>query len=69
MSEQSQSGGAGVIVGVLIFSIALIGMVYANVTGILQISGAALVGQNTATAAVVVLFLIFGVYFYTSILN
>jgi nucleoside recognition membrane protein YjiH len=65
MSQESQTRqGAGPIVGIVVVAVLLIALVYANVTGIIQISGAALVESNVATAIVVGLFILTGIALY-----
>lgn len=54
MTEQSKL--PLVILVVVVF--ALIGMAYANVTGMLELSGAEVINETTATGIVVVLFLL-----------
>lgn len=46
------------IVAIVVVATALIGLAYANITGLLQLSGAALVDSTTATVIVAILFLL-----------
>ena len=46
------------IVAIVVVAAALIGLAYANVVGIIQLSGAQLVDSTTATIVVAVLFLL-----------
>jgi|GEM_PF-3037857 len=62
MSQQNKS--LFPIIGVVIVAIVLLGLVYANVTGALALSGAKVVSSGTATAIVVVLFLVMLVWMY-----
>lgn len=65
MSQEDQTRqGLGPIIGIVAFTAVLLVLVYANVTGIIQISGAALVSSNVATGIVVVLFLLTGLILY-----
>jgi hypothetical protein len=65
MSQESQTQqGVGPIVGIVVVAVVLLALVYANVTGIIQISGAAVVGSNVATAIVIGLFVVTGIVLY-----
>lgn len=65
MSQESETQpGVGPIVGIVVVAVVLLALVYANVTGIIQISGAAVVGSNVATAIVAGLFVLTGIVLY-----
>ncbi|MFC7157464.1 hypothetical protein ACFQPA_18710 [Halomarina halobia] len=44
--------------GIVVVAVLLLGLVYANVTGMLSLSGAEVVDSNTATLVVAALFLL-----------
>lgn len=46
------------IVAIIVVAAALIGLAYANITGIIQVSGAEVVDSTTATVIVAALFLL-----------
>ncbi|WP_254544746.1 hypothetical protein [Halomarina pelagica] len=46
------------LVGIVVVAVLLLGLVYANVTGMLSLSGAEVVDRNTATIVVAALFLL-----------
>ncbi|WP_218836377.1 hypothetical protein [Halorarum salinum] len=46
------------LLAIVVVAVALIGLAYLNITGVFQISGAALVDRNTATIIVAILFLL-----------
>lgn len=65
MSQDNQTKqGIGPIIGIAVVAIVLLAFVYANVTGIIQLSGAQVVSSNVATAIVVALFILTGVILY-----
>jgi membrane protein YdbS with pleckstrin-like domain len=65
MSQEGQTGqGIGPILWIIAVTVVLLALVYANVTGIIQISGAQLVSSNVATGIVVVLFVLTGLVLY-----
>lgn len=65
MSQDNQTKqGIGPIIGIAVVAIVLLAFVYANVTGIIQLSGAQVVSSNVATAIVVALFILTGAILY-----
>lgn len=52
------------LLGIVVVAVLLLGLVYANVTGMLSLSGAEVVDKNTATLIVAVLFLLMTPWVY-----